>query len=212
VRLLAAALVLPAIVVLAIATFETGVLVRPGSNKPAQGIVWDNHTFANRAEFARWLRSHGTSYRTWARRHPSLSGVQPKRAAKQRKPAEEARQKPSVWSPELFGSVAAVLAAVGLGIVFVRRSRRPRSLRLGTRGLDLKVRRAAGAAQGAARPAVRWAGATAQRLAGLVVSAAVIAWRNLSARPNRGELAWYLATAFLAAGFAVIVTVWLNGT
>jgi len=211
VRLLAAALVLPAIVVLAIATFETGVLVRPGSNKPAQGIVWDNHTFANRAEFARWLRSHGTSYRVWARRHPSLSGVQPSRAAQQRKPAEGARQKPSVWSPELLGGVAAVLAAVGLGIVFVRRSR-PRSLRSGTRGLDLKVRRAAGAAQGAARPAVRWAGATAQRLAGLVVSAAVIAWRNLSARPNRGELAWYLATAFLAAGFAVIVTVWLNRT
>jgi hypothetical protein len=44
------------------------------------------------------------------------------------------------------------------------------------------------------------------------VSAAVIAWRNLNARRNRGELAWYLATAFLAAGFAVIVTVWLNGT
>jgi len=59
---------------------------------------------------------------------------------------------------------------------------------------------------------VRWAGATAQRLARLVVSAAVVAWRNLNARRNRGELAWYLATAFLAAGFAVIVTVWLNGT
>jgi len=211
VRLLAAALVLPAIVVLAIATFETGVLVRPGSNKPAQGIVWDNHTFANRAEFARWLRSHGTSYRVWARRHPSLSGVQPSRAAQQRKPAEGARQKPSVWSPELLGGVAAVLAAVGLGIVFVRRSR-PRSLRSGTRGLDLKVRRAVAAAQRAARPTVRWAGATAQRFGGLVVSAAVIAWRNLSARRNRGELAWYLATALLAAGFAVIVTVWLNRT
>jgi hypothetical protein len=42
------------------------------------------------------------------------------------------------------------------------------------------------------------------------VSAAVIAWGNLSARRNRGELAWYLATALLAAGFAVVVTVWLN--
>lgn len=210
-RLLAAALVLPAIVVLAIATFETGVLVRPGSNKPAQGIVWDNHTFANRAEFARWLRSHGTSYRTWARRHPSLSGVQPSRAAQQRKPAEEARQKPSVWSPELLGGVAAVLAAVGLGIVFVRRSR-PESLRSGTRGLDLKVRRAVAAAQRAAWPTMRRAGATTLRFAGLVVSAAVTAWRNLGARRKRGELAWYLATALLAAGFAVIVTVWLNRT
>jgi len=76
----------------------------------------------------------------------------------------------------------------------------------------LKVRRAVAAAQRAARPTVRWAGATAQRFGGLVVSAAVIAWRNLSARRNRGELAWYLATALLAAGFAVIVTVWLNRT
>jgi len=208
VRLLAAALVLPAIVVLAIATFETGVLVRPGSNKPAEGIVWDNHTFANRAEFARWLRSHGTSYRVWARRHPSLSGVQPRQ---QRKPAEEARQKPSVWSPELLGGLAAVLAAVGLGIVFVRRSR-PGSLRSGTRGLDLKVRRVVAAAQRAAWPTMRRAGATTLRFAGQVVSAAVMAWRNLGARRKRGELAWYLATALLAAGFAVIVTVWLNRT
>lgn len=207
-RLLAAALVLPAIVVLAIATFETGVLVRPGSNKPAEGIVWDNHTFANRAEFARWLRSHGTSYRVWARRHPSLSGVQPRQ---QRKPAEEARQKPSVWSPELLGGLAAVLAAVGLGIVFVRRSR-PGSLRSGTRGLDLKVRRVVAAAQRAAWPTMRRAGATTLRFAGQVVSAAVMAWRNLGARRKRGELAWYLATALLAAGFAVIVTVWLNRT
>lgn len=208
-RLLAAALVLPAIVVLAIATFETGVLVRPGSNKPAQGIVWDNRTFANRAEFARWLRSHGTSYRVWARRHPSLSGVEPSRAAQQREAAHEGRQKPSVWSPELFGGVAAVLVAVGLGIVFVRRSR-PGSLRSATRGLDLKVRRAAAAAQRAARPTVGRAGATTLRFGGLVVSAAAIAWDNLSARPKRGDLAWYLATALLAAGFAVIVTVWLN--
>jgi len=68
------------------------------------------------------------------------------------------------------------------------------------------------AAQRAAWPTMRRAGATALRFAGLVVSAALTAWRNLGARRKRGELAWYLATALLAAGFAVIVTVWLNRT
>jgi len=57
---------------------------------------------------------------------------------------------------------------------------------------------------------MRWAGATALRFGGLVASATVIPRHNLSARRNRGELAWYLATAVLAAGVAVVVTVWLN--
>ena len=91
---LAAALILPALIVLGIATFETRVLLNPGwSNKPTQGIVWDNQTFTTRAEFARWLRSRGTSYRVWARQHPSFTGVEPSREAQPRAKVEGARQK-----------------------------------------------------------------------------------------------------------------------
>jgi hypothetical protein len=202
VKLLAAALILPAIIVLGIATFETRVLVGPGSNKPTAGIVWDNHTFASRAEFARWLRSHGTSYRVWARRHPALTGVEPSRATQQRAKVQGARQKPSIWSFDRLGGAAAVLAAVALGIVFVRRGRRPRSFRPRTQ---------ASAATGrVARLTMRRAADMALRFGGLVASADVIARRNLSARRNQSELAWYLATAVLAAGVAVVVAVWLN--
>ena len=124
---LAAALILPALIVLGIATFETRVLLSPGSNKPTQGIVWDNQTFTTRAEFARWLRSRGTSYRVWARQHPSFTGVEPSREAQPRTKVEGARQKRSFWSLERVTGAAAVLALVGLGIVFVRWRRGPRS-------------------------------------------------------------------------------------
>ncbi len=124
---LAAALILPALIVLGIATFETRVLLSPGSNKPTQGIVWNNQTFTTRAEFARWLRSRGTSYRVWARQHPSFTGVEPSREAQPRAKVEGARQKRSFWSLEHVAGAAAVLALVGLGIVFVRWRRRPRS-------------------------------------------------------------------------------------
>ncbi len=130
---LAAALILPALIVLGIATFETRVLLNPGwSNKPTQGIVWDNQTFTTRAEFARWLRSRGTSYPVWARQHPSFTGVEPSREAQPRTKqprakVEGARQKRAFWSLERVAGAAAILALVGLGIVFVRRRRRPRT-------------------------------------------------------------------------------------
>ena len=67
----AALLVIPTAVVLAIAAIETRVVHAPPANGATRGIVWSGHTFATRAEFARWLRSQGSSYRVWARRHPS---------------------------------------------------------------------------------------------------------------------------------------------
>ena len=212
-KLLAAALILPAIIAFGIATFETRVLVGPGSNKPTPGIVWDNHTFTTRAEFARWLRSHGTSYRVWARRHPSLSGVEPSRVTQQSSKiakAQGARQKPSIWGLDRLGGLVAVFGVLALGIVFVRRGRRPGSIRPRTQGLDRAVRRASTATERVARLTLRQAGVMALRFGGLLASADVVARRNLSARRNQSELAWYLATAVLAAGVAVVLAVWLN--
>jgi hypothetical protein len=75
VKLIAATLILPTTVVLAIAILETRVLYSPPSNAPARGLVWAGHTFVARADFSRWLRSRGVTYRAWVRRHPAPASV-----------------------------------------------------------------------------------------------------------------------------------------
>jgi hypothetical protein len=64
-------LIAPALSVLALALLETRVIYPPPANGATKGIVWGGHTFATRADFARWLRSRGVAYRVWVRRHPS---------------------------------------------------------------------------------------------------------------------------------------------
>jgi hypothetical protein len=58
-------------IVLGIAIFETRVVYPPPADGPTRGIVWGGHTFATRADFARWLRVRGVPYRVWARHHPT---------------------------------------------------------------------------------------------------------------------------------------------
>src|SRR5438128_2249219 len=38
-------------------------------------IVWANRIFATRADLARWLRSRGASYDTWALQHPAVAAA-----------------------------------------------------------------------------------------------------------------------------------------
>jgi hypothetical protein len=159
VKLLAAALIVPTIV-LGIAIVETRVVTPPPSNGPAAGIVWKNMTFANRREFARWLRSHGTSYRVWARHHPSLAGVDS--TAQRKDKVREAPEKRSVWSLEHVAGGVAVLAALGLGGVLLQRRRRERGSSI-RRPFALSVRQAAAAGKRGARLNVRWASAMAAR-------------------------------------------------
>jgi hypothetical protein len=162
-RLLAVALILPAMIVLAIAAFETRIFYPPPSHAPTKGIVWHGHTFAARGDFARWLRSRGVRYGVWARRHPSLVGVAANRrthpSAQQRAEAKRARQKGSDWSLENLGGGAAVLASLGLGIVLVRR-RRPGSGGGSEAQIQLAARRAVPAAKRGARLTLRWAKTT----------------------------------------------------
>lgn len=70
-KFLATFLIAPALLVLALAVLETRVIYPPPANGATKGIVWGGHTFATRADFARWLRSRGVAYRVWVRRHPS---------------------------------------------------------------------------------------------------------------------------------------------
>jgi len=216
-RVLVAALILPAVIVLAIATFETRIFYPLPSNGPVRGIVWSGHTFANRTDFARWLRSKGVSYKVWARRHPVWAGLTSSRLAKQavqqrkesvpqRKAAVKAgRQNGSGFPVGTVVGGAAFLTILGFGLAFLRRRRLTVSAALATPPLEVAVRRGAAAAEGGARLTRHWAAVTAQRSLTLATTA------TISARRRRGELAWYLATVLLAAGIGLVVTVWLNG-
>jgi hypothetical protein len=157
-KLFVVALILPAAIVLAVAAFGTQIFSPPPSNAPTKGIVWRGQTFATRADFARWLRSHGIRYRVWARQHPSLVGgpANPKAhpPARQKAEAKQAHQKGSDWKLEALGGVA-VLAAVSLAVVFVRR--RPGGSRRLEATIRLAVRRAVLAAGVGARGALHWA-------------------------------------------------------
>jgi hypothetical protein len=129
-KILVAALILPAVIVLGIAAFETRIFYPIPSNEPTRGIVWDGHTFATQVAFARWLRSRGVTYRVWARRHPIRAGLTPNRVAKQaavyrKREARNAPQTDSGWGLRAFGGGAVFLAVLGLGVVFVRRHWRP---------------------------------------------------------------------------------------
>jgi MYXO-CTERM domain-containing protein len=145
-RLLVAALILPAVVVLGIATFETRIFYPPPSNGPTRGIVWGGHTFATRVDFTGWLRSRGVPYRVWAERHPVRAGLTARRLAKQaaQRKAENrgGQRKVSRWRLGTLGGGAAFLAVLGLGVVFVRRRRRNGGSQSPRRSFERAPRRA----------------------------------------------------------------------
>ena len=41
----------------------------------ATAVAWGDRVFVSRAELARWLRSRGVAYSTWARSHASSAGI-----------------------------------------------------------------------------------------------------------------------------------------
>ena len=177
---LLAALLLPALIVIGTATLETRFVGSSGSDKPARGIVWDSHTFPTRQDFARWLRSRGTSYRTWARRHPALSGVKPSRTARRSAQTrteveEKARQPGSIWSLEHVAEGIFALAFLGLGIVFIYRRRPPPGGLSRSPAFDSVVRGIVAAGESGARLTARWARVFALRSFVLATSATVIA-------------------------------------
>lgn len=209
-RLLVAALILPAVIVLALATFETRIFYPLPSNGPVRGIVWSGHTFPTRTDFAHWLRSKGVPYRVWARRHPVWAGLTSTRSDKHAVPhrtaaVRDGRQKDSGWPLGTLVGGAAFLAILGVGIAFIRLRLRRGSGAPAGQSLEVAVRRGAAVAEEGARLTRHWTAVTAQHCLALAATATV------SARRRRGELAWYLGTVLLAVGVGLMVTVWLNG-
>ena len=145
-RLLVGALTVSAVIVLGIAAFKA---IPAPSNGPAHGIVWAGQTFATRAEFARWLRSQGVTYRAWARSHPVEAGV-------------TRGQEHSGWDPGVLVGIAAVLGALALGVALVRR-RWPESGASAAHLIEVMGLIGAAAIGAGARTTGRWAALTARR-------------------------------------------------
>ena len=39
------------------------------------GVVWSDQNFTNQHQLGRWLQARGNSYKSWAKRHPSLASL-----------------------------------------------------------------------------------------------------------------------------------------
>ena len=227
-----AVLFLPSVLVLAIAYGGTRLVGDSGAESHARptGLVWSGRTFANLAQFSRWLRSRGVPYRKWAVRHPSRAGLKRAIPAQQSPEAGPPRTGPD-WTLGLVGGAAAVVAVPS--ILLYRRRRRPRWARVERsdeqprmaeppaaarpRGRDrsaprryeapresrdLAARRLVTAAAGGAPALQRWCAEQAHVSSRVVRSVARAAWRA------RGDLGWYVAGALLATASAVAVSVW----
>jgi hypothetical protein len=162
VKLLAATLILPTTVVLAIAILETRVLYPPPENAPTRGLVWAGQTFVARADFARWLRSRGLTYRAWVRRHPAPASVV--RSPWGRRPVQRAAElgrshRRYSWALAGLGGIALV-ATLSLLLGFARRGRLRGSGGWRRRTLQLPAPQLVRAAKGGARLILRWGKAT----------------------------------------------------
>jgi hypothetical protein len=202
-------LVLPAAMVIGLAYVETRVVgdSSPSSYARARGVVWAGHTFVDRAQLSRWLRSRGVRYRVWAQRHPALSGITPRRKAgptARRAVANGADHRSSWMSAALVGG-AAVLAV--LLLVLVVRDRRlarwvgrilsafPRPP--GPRGVAFQWRQRD-------RPSSRWRGKLGRALGVVAVHgpAFVLRLRRWRHRAGMGLPAARRSQAYFAAGVA----------
>src|SRR5512133_386728 len=163
-RLLAGMLTLSAVIVLGIAAYEA---VPSPSNGPAHGVVWAGQTFATRADFARWLRSQGSSYRAWARQHPVEAGLTSNQGAAQQ----------SGWGPGVLAGIAALLGALALGVALVHR-RWPESGASAAHLIGVAALVSAVAIGAAARTTRRWAAPRAQRSMARARAAGSAAWHG----------------------------------
>jgi hypothetical protein len=159
-KILVAALILPAVIVLGIAAFETRIFYPVPSNGPTRGIVWDGHTFATQAAFARWLRSRGVRYTVWARRHQAFLISGRRTRAQYAAGSERAGEKGFDGIVGRLGLGLAAFAGLGLVAVFLRR-RRPGGLGSARQTVRLAAGRAAPVARRRTGPVVRRVKATA---------------------------------------------------
>lgn len=210
-KLIAATLILPTTVVLAIAILETRVLYSPPSNAPTRGLVWAGHTFVARADFSRWLRSRGLTYRAWVRRHPAPASVV--RSPWGRRPvqrATELRRSHRRYSRALAGlGGIALVATLSLLLGLARRGRLRGSGGWRRRTLQLPAPQLVRAAKGGARLILRWGKATTllasstARLRGTEFARSAARRTAPVAKAGaRLMLRWATATALLSSSLA----------
>jgi hypothetical protein len=78
-RALSAVALLVTVAVVAIAWARVVRTIQSAHPAPTQArataVAWGDRVFASRVELARWLRSRGVAYSTWARNHASSAGI-----------------------------------------------------------------------------------------------------------------------------------------
>ena len=85
---------------------------QPTRNAQPSAVVWAGRVFKTPSELGRWLRSHGSDYRTWARRHPLDASALERRPApaparrRQPKEASAAKPKPPAAAPKATAPAA----------------------------------------------------------------------------------------------------------
>jgi len=174
------------------------------SQPQAKGIVWAGRTFVDLAEFSRWLRSQGVAYEVWALRHPTRAGIAPLRPPTTRQAERAQPSGPdhrSTWTT--LAGVAVIFAALCVLIGIRRRNWLPRTRGVLTREeVGAAAHNIAGAAVAGARLILRSAVVAARACSSWAGSMVHAVWSR------RGELAWYVAGALLAAMSAFAVTAW----
>jgi hypothetical protein len=107
---------------------------------PAEGVVWADRVFVNRAALAAWLDSRGASYRDWARNHPAVAAAPVQEVGTQTRsahdrtaapaPSRHAHTAPAQKQPATTGSRSwisrlawlslAIVLTAGLGVAVFR--------------------------------------------------------------------------------------------
>jgi hypothetical protein len=176
----------------------------PPSQPQAKGIVWAGRTFVDLAEFSRWLRSQGVPYEVWALRHPTRAGIaqlQPPTIPQAERAQPSGAGHRSTWTT--LAGVAVIIAALCVLLGIRRRNWLPRTRGVLTREeVGAVAHKIAAAAVAGARSILRSAVVAARAFSRWAGSMAHAVWGR------RGELAWYVAGALLAAMSALAVTAW----
>jgi len=112
-------------------------LVEGGSPEALQptAVVWADRVFANRHQFDVWLTSRGSSYETWASRHPGVAQRLDRSRRSVASPSDDSRRQLAATKPGSTGAdtsplaigilIAATLGILGLFVVVRTRGKAP---------------------------------------------------------------------------------------
>jgi hypothetical protein len=147
-----AVLVTTASVAIALSAFRVGPALAAGQAAhppftPPRGFVWDDRVFFSKASLARWLRSRGSRYAAWARRHPAakavLEGLPPPPPHTTARQASEARRRRTASNQRQAADFSGLwlLVCLVMGAFVISTERRRQAAQLTSRVSPERIRR-----------------------------------------------------------------------